>query len=120
MPGAPPPPPGLPALPVPPDPLLPKELFPLPADGDKDGLGEYVPLPVPDEAPVPPLPTPVGAEVPPIGPVESVLPVGALVGLGTLNGVEGFTGAGAEVGADEGLAVGGAGFAGDGLFTAED
>ena len=120
MPGAPPPPPGLPAFPVPPpEPDLPKEL-PLdpPIEGDNVGFG--APLEVPEVPDVPPLPVPDVPEVPPIGPVAKVLPVGAFVGLGTVNGDDGFaTGVGADTGLTLGLAVGGAGFAGDGLFTAE-
>ena len=61
---------------------------------------------------------PVGAEVPPIGPVLNVLPTGADFGASAVNGVDGFsTGAGAEIGRALGLAVGGAGLAGDGFST---
>lgn len=73
---------------------------------------------LPLEPPVELLPVlaPVGAEVPPIGPVDKVLPVGAAFGAGTVNGVDGLaTGAGVEVGLALGLAVGGAGLAGDGF-----
>ena len=60
---------------------------------------------------------PVGAEVPPIGPVDKLLPTGAFFGTGAENGVLGFaTGAGAAIGLVLGLAVGGAGFAGDGVL----
>ena len=62
---------------------------------------------------------PVGAEVPPIGPVLNVLPTGAALGAGAVNGDEGFsTGVGAVTGRLLGLAVGGAGLAGDGFSTA--
>ena len=49
--------------------------------------------------------------------VERVLPTGAPLGAGTVKLDDGFgVGAGADIGLDDGLAVGGAGFAGDGLF----
>ena len=89
--------------------------LPLPTDGDKDGLGAYVPELV-TGPPVLDFAMPVGADVPPIGPVESVFPTGAAFGAGTLNGVEGFaTGVGVLVGLALGRAVGGAGFAGAGF-----
>ena len=121
MPGAPPPPPGLPILPVPlaDVPLVNCPELPEPTEGESEGLGAYAPELVTGPPP-PDFATPVGADVPPIGPVAKVLPAGAELGTGTLNGVEGFaTGAGADVGRALGLAVGGAGFAGAGLFVAD-
>ena len=121
IPGAPPPPPGLPVLPVPPLPLLPREpaLEP-PVDGESDGRGAPEPLPFELPALEPPLGAPVGAEVPPIGPVERVLPAGALDGRGVVNGELGLSiPEGAETGLALGLALGGAGLAGDGLFVAD-
>ena len=57
-------------------------------------------------------------DVPPTGPVERDFPVGAPFGTGTENGEEGFaTGVGAETGLALGLAVGGAGLAGEGFST---
>ena len=87
-----------------------------PDDGDKEGFGAYeLPLELDDDALEPDL-APVGADVPPIGPVERVLPGSAAFGAGALNAVVGFaTGAGAEVGLALGLAVGGAGLAGEGF-----
>ena len=119
IPGAPPPPPGLPTLPVPPaeEPL---ENCPEPPllDGESDGLGAYALL---DEPPaeVPDFAIPVGADVPPTGPVDNVFPIGAAFGTGTVNGVVGLaTGVGAETGLALGRGVGGAGFAGEGFSTA--
>ena len=121
IPGAPPPPPGFPTLPVPPPapvPFLPREELPLLEPGANDGIGAPVLEPAVEPLPVPPFEDPAGAEVPPTGPVAKVFPVGAFAGLGMLNGVDGFaTGAGDEVGFALGLAVGGAGFAGEGLFA---
>ena len=67
---------------------------------------------------LPDLESPLGADVPPIGPVDNVLPIGAALGAGAVNGVLGLaTGAGVETGLALGLAVGGAGLAGEGFST---
>ena len=117
IPGAPPPPPGLPTFPVPL--VAPLDNCPLPEppiDGDSDGLGAYEPELVTGPPTLPDLFIPLGADVPPIGPVDNDLPTGAAFGAGTLNGVVGLvTGAGAAIGLALGLAVGGAGLAGDGF-----
>ena len=112
IPGAPPPPPGLPIFPVPPG-AEPLESCPPPppADGDSEGRGAYVPelegLPlVPEDFGAP------AVDEPPTGPVDKVFPTGAPLGAGTVNGVDGLaTGAGVDTGLALGLAVGGAGFA---------
>ena len=77
----------------------------LPAEGDNDGLGAYVPEEDVTGPPTEGFDIPVGAEVPPIGPVAKVFPIGAPVGTGTVKAVEGFaTGAGDDIGAAGGSA----------------
>ncbi len=77
-------------------------------------------MPEPEVGAPPDLAPPVVDDVPPIGPVARVFPAVAPVGAGTVNYEDGFsTGVGEDVGIALGRAVGGAGFAGDGLFTLE-
>ena len=106
-------------MPTLPEPLEPLANCPLPplAEGESEGLGAYeLPFEPPPEEAAPDF-EPAGADVPPTGPVERVLPTGAPLGAGTVKLDDGFgVGAGADIGLDDGLAVGGAGFAGDGLF----